>query len=670
MKISLVNKNANDNAALSRKVTSEVEFTPEIICQSPWSPMLVSDSYLKGSNFLSTQLLVFDIDNKPSDTYLSLNEAIERFKAYDVVIATTRSHQVSKYGLPPVDKYRIIFKFDKVITNPEQYKQNYVYYSNALFNSGTVDEAVKDLARFYYSCKEVKHVSSGIIIKVCDLQIENKLTPLSISSTSNSSTDKRPLSKTSTLILARLIPITEWHNQTMKLMTDMKDKGWSEDEVRLRVAELGSEEWDANDEKRLKSVFKNKEVFFKDHDHMPIEGFYKFVLKCISIMSKDDEQNIILVNKETKERESAKLNAILSCVPKDERENYRKSIHLCKFEYNPTSKSLISFRNDLEYYNKYIPPKWLSETFYNNEEFYSTVKEVPELINRFLKHLVADDEASYNYILDWLSTMLTSRNLTVLTLIGNPGVGKGSLADIASNLVGSSNFDKTRANIFKGRFNGKLADKQLVLLDELEIKNNEEYSLFKDVVNEQISIEKKGVDEVLITNYANFIMASNNRDAIKIPESDRRFSLVDLTTISLPTVFSSAEINQLKTDEQLTADFANYLLGREVKNLMFKPFVAINKKNEITDATISNWEDYFLNEYLQDNLNKTKSIKEVSEELQSDTGLRHRIGRRKFEKLCLSYPQYVKLIRKDNIRYLKIIGSPESKDLYLYELVQ
>jgi hypothetical protein len=440
-------------------------------------------------------------------------------------------------------------------------------------------------------------------------------------------------------------------------MTDMKDKGWSEEETRDRVAELGTSDWDQNDDKRLKSVFKNKEVYFKDYAPMPIEDYIKRTSDGIIVSAINNTAEVIVINTSHKNRVKYNLNSILMVLNKYDRNEYISKINYCEPIYNPSMNQLIYEEGNRKFYNVYEPPHWCSDEFYGKEQLFEN-RPVPELVHRFLNHLVDGDILSYNYILDWCSIAIKDRNLTILTLIGNQGIGKGTLTDLLSMVFGKTNFGKGRGNIFKGRFNSQLGDKRLVLLDEVELKSDEEFNLFKDLVNSEIIIEAKGKDERLAKNFANFILISNDASGIRLPSDDRRFSLVNLTKNKLPTVFSEEEIIELNTNQEMANDFAMFLLHRQTVATKHTPFKAILKHAEIIQETRKNWEDFLINEFAEDNKGRRIPFKEVQDTIKMELGLRQSIGRLKMQQFCKENSLYFKFLRNDKW-YLEVIGAPK-----------
>jgi hypothetical protein len=653
-KISLISIGANDNAALSRVITQVCDFEPNLIIENPWSPAITNNGYLKNNNFLYSGILCFDVDNKPGQTFLSLENAVKLISEYKHVIATTRSHQKPKDGNPPVDKYRVILFYESDIMSADQYSYNYKLYANTILPLGVAD-ATSDAARFFYSCKEIISVSeTGLLVKVLEKPME------AISSVSKAlpiSGSERKLTKKTLEFLSGITPIAEWHNQSRDAIFDFKAKGYDIDKCRELVSKAGTQTWDDNDEKRLKDIYFNRTPYDNTD---ATEPFRQFIRSCTLIEDVNDPGTIFAASNKTNKITPIATSILTKSFNEEERaENFLRTIR-AKPVYEPFSRGLISTdENGAPTYNLYQPPTWQLEYFYKGGSLPEPIPTLPSLVERFFKHLTENDESSYNYILDWLHYAITARNFTVLTMIGSEGIGKGIFTTLASNMVGKSNFGKARANIFKGRFNSILAHKRLVLLDELELKTTEEYNLFKDLVNAQIIIEKKGVDESLENNHASFILASNNRAGVKPPSDDRRFSLIYLTTTKLGANFTDEEITSLETDEELAIQTVRYLLGHTAKHKNTTPFKDLRKQVEIEEAGQADYESYLLNEFASEHIGKSFPVMVLKNMLKDDLGMRNGPGRTKLEQFCLKHKNYFKFYQSNNGRYIKILSAPK-----------
>lgn len=346
-------------------------------------------------------------------------------------------------------------------------------------------------------------------------------------------------------------------------------------------------------------------------DHSP----YPFIREVFQskIISQHDGRSYLLYNLETKSKEVIgleMLNQVLN------REAYEGLITICKFEYNPKSSKDFYTENGKNYFNNYEPPKWL----FNHFHFKASLPEqaLPKLYKDFLLHFTNNQLESYEYVLDWLATMLQKRNYCYLATIGNQGVGKGVFAQICRSLVGAKNYAEIPARKFLLRnFNDEAKDKNFLYLNEILIRNEEEANKVKVLVEETIMIESKGKDIVEQKNHLNVYVSSNSMDSLRLPGDDRRFSVIDLTSQKLAdwTPYGTpAELTELLTNEENIAQFASFLMHRKVKRDMTKP-LETQRKKDLRKYELTEWEEYFLSVYCSKNAGKKISMLEVKEHI-------------------------------------------------------
>lgn len=316
----------------------------------------------------------------------------------------------------------------------------------------------------------------------------------------------------------------------------------------------------------------------------------------------------------------------------------------CQFRYDPYSmKQLYRDSNGIWVYNQYRPPFWQADSFYDAKELEAEPK-LPRMYQKFFKHLVADDEPSYEYVQDWLANALKSRNFCILTTIGNQGVGKGTLGEIMKALVGEDNYSETGNRIFAERFNGQIKNKRIVYCDEASIKTQKEEERMKSLVNGSLEVEAKGKDAESVSNYASIYFSSNSMDAVKLSADDRRFSIVCLTEVKLTEVLKSDEIKALTAKENIDK-LARYLYFRPIDaNKMLNVFVS-SRTEEVRSSSLHVWHDWFLDEYCIDHAGKTKKVDEVSEALQDKFGSKTAPGKKAFMELAKMYPKKFKVFK-------------------------
>lgn len=324
----------------------------------------------------------------------------------------------------------------------------------------------------------------------------------------------------------------------------------------------------------------------------------------------------------------------------DPKVDLSERMYTCELEYNPFSTQFLFLdpSEDNWVYNTYEPPFWQREYFYTKGKKSIKKADLPELYDRFFKHLVNGKEESYEYLLNWLANAVQERNYCILATIGAQGIGKGVLGEIMRVLFGRTNFYQGSDRMFSGQFNSQIADKKLVYCDEISIKNVKEEDRLKMVVNDFIEIEKKGIDALEKRNYANFYVSSNNLDSIKLSGDDRRFSILDLTDTKLKDTFSIEEIQSL-LDESNVGCLAQYLTYREVnKKAMLVPYKSV-RAEEVRSASLNEWQEYFLEEICEKNVGKTLILKEVVEDLDDKFLFSRKPGRGAFKKLQDIYPE-------------------------------
>tara|TARA_Y100000004_G_scaffold44740_1_gene49133 strand:- start:151 stop:1470 length:1320 start_codon:yes stop_codon:yes gene_type:complete len=276
------------------------------------------------------------------------------------------------------------------------------------------------------------------------------------------------------------------------------------------------------------------------------------------------------------------------------------SIRPCEFVYDPFKREKIFENGDLiTYFNTYEPPKWMVDEYGQYLEYVEKVDIIPKRYEKFFKHLTDNKKSEYDYILKWLANAIQNRNFCVLSAIGAPGIGKGVLGEIMVGLVGSSNFCKTDNRLIRKDFNSQFKDKRLVFCDEINIKKTDHMNKFKDLINQRIEIEGKGENAINSENFASIYIASNNMDSLFVPENDRRFSIIELTSKRLDAVFNSQEIDELISEENVNK-LAAYLYHLEINQDEMLKVHRSSRTEEIRRSSLSDAQEWFIEDYAVD----------------------------------------------------------------------
>jgi hypothetical protein len=388
-----------------------------------------------------------------------------------------------------------------------------------------------------------------------------------------------------------------------------------------------------------------------------------------------------LVNKKAKSSSSKDKKSPLGLTPAIR--GYRPDINCFKF-FDPTKGQITV--------NDYRPPSYLDNEFWvENEAEYETIiykklereykapetwnELIPKVYLDFFNHLCSNDKESLEYLIDWMAVAVdpTMRNLTTLVLIANQGVGKGVFFEsVLQQLFGEHNSVQLRGqDALESRFNQSFANKRVIFLDEVQLKDIKAMNRFKMFANDMMEIEQKGKDPVYIKNWANTIIAANDLDAIKLEQDDRRFSILQVTNNRLEEF--CAQHDQYKTVQELRAnlenlnnikDLYNFLISHKPERVMSYAFSNSSRVDEIKDAGLAEWERASLE--LCDSLyregKRTILISDFKDKVREINRHVFPPGRGRYTKLFNKYPHVGKVHQdsKDTKHYIKLLGTYDS----------
>ncbi len=140
----------------------------------------------------------------------------------------------------------------------------------------------------------------------------------------------------------------------------------------------------------------------------------------------------------------------------------------------------------------------------------------------------------FSWVMSWLADLFQkpARKLgTALVLRGPMGIGKGVFANHIGKLLGIHYMPITQAGQLTGKFNGHMADKLLMFVDEgwWSGERNGAGILRALITEPNVTIEMKGRDAVTIQNFTRFIIAANADWVVPLGMGDeRRFLMLDV----------------------------------------------------------------------------------------------------------------------------------------------
>ena len=155
----------------------------------------------------------------------------------------------------------------------------------------------------------------------------------------------------------------------------------------------------------------------------------------------------------------------------------------------------------------------------------------------FVTDVIADGDATHaNYIIGWAAQIIQKPMTKVgvgLVLRGRKGTGKTKFGEMLGYLFAAHHQIVSRAELVTGKFNRHLESCLLLQADEAYwagAKSSE--GALKDLLtNDQLTIERKGVDAYTAQNYTRILFTSNEEFVVPASLDERRFAVFDVGTI-------------------------------------------------------------------------------------------------------------------------------------------
>lgn len=218
----------------------------EYITTSTWSPGIFKNNHRLEANFLEASVVGLDIDEG-----CSLEDAIEKFKDYKHLIATTKSHQIKKNGTVE-DRFRVVLFLSESIKDSQVYRNTW-HKLHELFPF--IDIQAKDPARMFYPCVQVVSGNSdGLTI---DPVLEAPKTPDVPKFDIDLGENRGSLSRQTLEFMLNGAAPGSWNGSLYKAAKDFQEQGYDETEF-LERAEKITGHLDENDSKTIESAYKDE----------------------------------------------------------------------------------------------------------------------------------------------------------------------------------------------------------------------------------------------------------------------------------------------------------------------------------------------------------------------------------------------------------------------------
>jgi len=294
-------------------------------------------------------------------------------------------------------------------------------------------------------------------------------------------------------------------------------------------------------------------IDFNDEENLPEGTIELSKLRYVLDMTTDKEH---LYNVSIRQISKILPSALKKILPPEAKQQFFEKSTPSIFSFDPYDISAvkpIAFEGmSLTQFNLYAPPPWMDADVDGHHTTQPEDVSLPNIVHEFMEH-VFPDKAARDFVWGWMHEALVGRAETYLVLNGKKGLGKGILVEtLLQALVGQDNFKISPESMLTSDFNAALDKGRLVLLDEVRVDTDTKQSKLKRYINARQAIERKGVDaDKVITTYNSFAISNNDIMDMRVFWDDRRFSVMDMNTVTLRDAWGQKRIDQfLKLTQQ------------------------------------------------------------------------------------------------------------------------
>lgn len=231
-------------------------------------------------------------------------------------------------------------------------------------------------------------------------------------------------------------------------------------------------------------------------------------------------------------------------------------------EFDPLNGVTVDFDNKV--INTFVSTKYMKAPA-------KKVTKCPPMCLKIISHILADDKASINHLINWLACIAQNldRTRTAWVFQGIPGTGKGLLFNkILKPIFGEKQTVIKRASELTEKWTDFAEGKFIVFIDEIQtsaLKDEAGYvANMKNLITEPtISVRAMFKNASPVRNYTNWLFASNKPDPVTVDKNDRRFNVGPYQGAEFPRP-TDEEIDAIEAELQT---FYHFLLSYSVDKL-------------------------------------------------------------------------------------------------------
>lgn len=224
--------------------------------------------------------------------------------------------------------------------------------------------------------------------------------------------------------------------------------------------------------------------------------------------------------------------------------------------------------------------------------------EAQPILDHILDSWCNGDEQSFEYVMDYFAHIIQKpwkKSGVVLALRSKQGGGKGVIISKLGEIIGDNHFcQNSNANYLFGDFNGQLEGKILVNLDEAFWGGDKKMEgMMKNKITERNqTINKKNKEAYMVSDYANYIISTNNDWFAGTTEDDRRYYCLELNNKYAGRMTKEKEEYFNPIVQAPAGAFAKILYGRDLTHFnprIFKKTKLLQEQVERNHNPVKVW---------------------------------------------------------------------------------
>ena len=195
---------------------------------------------------------------------------------------------------------------------------------------------------------------------------------------------------------------------------------------------------------------------------------------------------------------------------------------------------------------------------------------------KLIKHICNDNKIIYNdveyyeyeYVINWIAHIIQKpyikTNVAIVLFSNIKGIGKNFITNVIFKLLNPYCAILTSIEDITNKFNSNLTNKLFITGDEITCRASKLNDNLKNIITRNsCNLERKGIDPIMVSDYSNYFFTTNNENAFKIEQGDRRMFMVRCNNDLLSKEFFTQYYNDYNNDN-IMARLFNYLYQLDI----------------------------------------------------------------------------------------------------------